>query len=266
MKDIEETSSDSKKEVANGFFETRRRMFWMPASLAGCAILGTAERVIANQLNKDPSMSGPMASAGNYLDWESFLKQCLPVAGELYKDSSAPGQEAYLHWLGSMISRVRTNNIPRAKKVGRFEKLEPAVTFGVSYRGQPFFIVEWELEPRAFLPPHCHPNASVCTVGLDGEAQIRNFEIIGQAPEFSSRKTFLVRQTHNEVVAAGRINTLSSTRDNIHTFQAGKAGARGIDISTLHGPDVGFSFLEIGGKPRDPEAGTYEAAWKGQSV
>ena len=260
MKELEETPDGTKREVASGFFETRRRMLWMPASLAGYAVLCSAERVVANQ-----SMAGPVVPAGNQLDWQSFLKQCLPVAGELHKDSSAPGQEAYLHWLASMISRARTSDIPRAK-VGRFGKLEPAVRFGPSYRGQPFFIVEWQLEPRAFLPPHCHPNASVCTVGLEGEAHIRNFEVIGQAPEFSSRKTFLVRETHNEIIAQGRINTLSSMRDNIHTFQAGNAGARGIDISTLHGSDVGFSFLDIAGKPRDPEGGIHEATWRGQSL
>jgi hypothetical protein len=164
-----------------------------------------------------------------------------------------------------MISRTRTSDIPRAK-LGRFEKLEPAASFGVSYRGRPFFIVEWQLEPNALLPPHCHPNASVCTVGLEGEAHIRNFEIIGHAPEFSSRKIFMVRETHNEIIAPGRINTLSSMRDNIHTFQAGKSGARGIDISTYHGPDVGFSFLDIAGKPRESKGGIYEATWKGQSV
>ena len=102
--------------------------------------------------------------------------------------------------------------------------------------------------------------------GLEGEAQIRNFEIIGETPEFSSRKTFLVRETHNEIIAPGRINTLSSMRDNTHTFQAGKNGARGIDISTYHGSDVGFSFLDIAGRPRDPDSQIYEATWKGQSV
>src|SRR5258706_2841775 len=164
-----------------------------------------------------------------------------------------------------MISRARTSDIPRAK-LGRLGTLKPEVSFGLSYRGKPFFIVEWQLEPLAFLPPHCHPNVSVCTVGLEGEAQIRNFEIKGEPPEFSSRKTFLVRETRNEIIAPGRINTLSSTRDNIHTFQAGKNGARGIDISTYHGPDVGFSFLDIAAKTRDADSRVYEAAWIGQSV
>jgi hypothetical protein len=255
---------ESLNEVSPGFFETRRRLIWLPTSLGGLALLGRIERVIASE----PSQSDPMARPGSpvaQLGWESFLKECLPVATELHKDSSAAGQEAYLHWIASVISRAQPAAIPRAK-VGRFGTLEPAVRFGVSYRGRPFFLVEWQLEPGAFLPPHCHPNASVCTVGLEGEARIRNFEIVGKAPEFSSREVFRVRQTHDEIISAGRINTLSSTRDNIHTFQAGKTGARGIDISTLHGPDSGFSFLDISGTPRDAESRIFEASWKGQSV
>lgn len=263
MENITETLEDSRKEIAPGFFETRRRMLWLPL-LALPVVFGRAGRAIANQVNRE----GPMAGANPNnagLDWESFIKQCVPVASELHKNSSASGQEAYLHWLGSMIARARISEIPKAK-LGRFGKLEPPVSFGVSYRGAPFFIVEWKLEAGAYLPPHCHPNASVCTVGLEGEARIRNFEVVGQAPEFSSRQSFLVRETHSELIAQGRINTLSAIRDNIHTFQAGPNGARGIDISTYHGPDVGFSFLDIGAKPREPEARIFEAAWKGQSV
>jgi hypothetical protein len=262
MNDI--TFEDPKIEAAPGFFETRRRMLWLPLFALPVAF-GRAGKLFAKQMNQEGSMAGSATIPQGPLDWESFLKQCLPVASELHKDSSASGQEAYLHWLASMIARARAAEIPKAK-LGRFGKLQPAVSFGVSYRGTPFFIVEWKLEPWAILPPHCHPNASVCTVGLEGEARIRNFEIVGQAPEFSSRQSFLVRETHNEIIAQGRTNTLSSLRDNIHTFQAGPGGARGIDITSLHGPDVGFSFLDIGVKPKEPEGRTYEASWKGQAV
>lgn len=261
MKNIVELSGDRKREVAPGFSETRRRVLWLPGSIAASIVLGRAGNIFGNEVSQETNLAPTVGQ----LDWGAFQKLCLPVAGELHKDPSAQGQEAYLHWIASMISRARESEIPRAK-VGRFGKLEPEVSFGVGYRGKPFFIVEWQLEPRAFLPPHCHPNASVCTVGLEGEARIRNFEIVGQAPEFSSSKTFLVRETHNEVIASGRINTLSSIRDNIHTFQAGKTGARGIDISTYHGPDVGFSFLRIAGKPRESEGYIYEAVWTGQDV
>jgi hypothetical protein len=75
-----------------------------------------------------------------------------------------------------------------------------------------------------------------------------------------------VHETHNEVIGPGRVNTLSSKRDNIHTFQAGENGARGIDISSYHGPNVGFSFMDIATTPKEPERLIFEAAWKGSSV
>jgi hypothetical protein len=251
-------------EITPGFSETRRRVLSVPASIAAAFILERAGVGFANEPVQERSAMKELNTDGG-LDWAAFLKQCEPVARELHKDSSAAGQDAYLLWVASNLARARASDIPRAK-VGRFGALEPAIRFGVSYRGKPFFIVEWQLEPGAFLPPHCHPNASVCTLGIEGEARIRNFEIHGDAPEFTSRKSFLVRETHNEIIAPGRINTLSAKRDNIHTFQAGKNGARGIDISTYHGPDVGFSFLELATTPREPERRIFEAAWKGQSV
>lgn len=260
MKSNNGTSQDS-KEVVPGFSEMRRWILSAPASIAAAVILGRAAVAIGSPSTATPSNS----DVGAKLDWASFLKQCEPAARKLHKDVSASGQEAYLHWLASMIMRVRANEIAHAK-VGRFGTLEPAIRFGVFYRGDPFFTVEWQLEPGAFLPPHCHPNASVCTLGLEGEARIRNFEVVGEAPEFSSRQTFLVRETHNEIIAPGRINTLSSKRDNIHTFQAGKTGARGIDISTYHGPNVGFSFLDVSSTAKEPERLIFEAVWKGQSV
>lgn len=257
---------DALTEVAPGFFETRRRILSVPAWLAGLAVLGRAEKTLASQEMTPSSPMAQTSSPAGRLEWESFLKECVPVAERLYKDPSAAGQDAYLHWIASMISRTQPGAIPRAKKVGRFGTLDPSLRFGVSYSGKPFFVVEWQMDPGAFLPPHCHPNASVCTLGIEGEARIRNYDVIGDAPEFTSRQTFRVRETHDEIISAGRINTLSSKRDNIHSFQAGKSGALGIDIGTLHGPDVGFSFLELSGKPADAEQRSFDAIWKGSSV
>jgi hypothetical protein len=252
----------AEKELALNAKIARRRLLWLSA-LTGAAIFGRAPQIAArgmSQIDSNKTIADKIQNAID-LGWDDFLKQCVPVAEELHRDSSKSGQEAYLYWLASMSARLRLKEAPRAK-LGRFGTLDPPVHFGRSFRGNPFFIVEWWLEPGAFLPPHCHPNASVCTLGLEGEARIRNFEIVGDAPEFSSKQSFQVRETHNEIIAPGRLNTLSAFRDNIHTFQAGKQGARGLDISTYHGPDVGFSFLDIGDRARDAERRIYEAAWK----
>ncbi|MGH9752039.1 MAG: hypothetical protein ACREA2_04590 [Blastocatellia bacterium] len=252
----------AEKELVSDAAITRRRLLWLSA-LTGAAIFGRPPQIAAQSMTKIDSDKTIVNKNQNAVDlgWDDFLKQCVPVAEELHRDPSKSGQDAYLYWLASMIARLRLKDLPRAK-LGRYGTLDPPVSFGRSFRGKPFFIVEWRLEPGAILPPHCHPNASVCTLGIEGEARIRNFEIVGDAPDFSSKQAFQVRETHNEIIAPGRLNTLSALRDNIHTFQAGKQGARGIDISTYHGPDAGFSFLDINDKARDAERRIYEAAWK----
>ncbi len=236
-------------EVEPGLFIERRRLLWLPVLAA--AALVSPRLVLAKSRN--PTSDGTKT-------WDEFTKECLPTAVELHKDTTAAGQDAYLYWIASKAAQLNLATVPEAK-VGALEGLNPKVEFGVGFRGVPFFVVEWRMAPNAFLPPHCHPNASVCTVGIDGEAQIRNFEIVGDAPEFSSDKQFRVRETRQGLVSNGRIITLSARRDNIHTFQAGKNGARGIDISTYHGPNIGFSYLEIGKKALDEENHLFEAHW-----
>lgn len=194
------------------------------------------------------------------IGWDDFIKQVIPTAGELHKDFTAHGQDAYLYWMAAMAARLKLKSIPPAK-LFRFGELNPPIKFGVGYKGAPFFVVEWKMSPNAVLPPHCHPNSSVCTLGTAGETRIRNFQIVGDAPEFSSKKSFRVRETHNEIITPGRINTLSATRDNIHTFEVGKDGASGLDISTYHGPDIGFSFLNLNEKNADTGKKIYEALW-----
>jgi hypothetical protein len=237
-------------ECSTGTIIERRHFLWLPVM--------TAAALIAP---KSLKAAGTSAFIEGTLTWEDFIKDCLPKAAELHKDSSKAGQDAYLFWIASMAARLNLGTVPKAK-LGKYNDVSPAVEFGLSYRGVPFFVVEWQMSPHACFPPHNHPNASVCTVGIEGEARIRNFEIVGEAPEFSSHQKFKVRETHSGVISAGRINALSAQRDNIHTFQVGKDGARGIDISTYHGPDIGFSFLGIEEKnPIDREQKIFAANW-----
>jgi hypothetical protein len=64
----------------------------------------------------------------------------------------------------------------------------------------------------------------------------------------------------------GRIDTLSPDRDNIHCFEAGREGARGIDITSDHGGDGKFSFLTLDyRRPIDAEQRLFEATWTGRN-
>jgi hypothetical protein len=253
--------SEPATQVAEGFHIKRRQLLWLPMLTAASLVPFNLKTIFATPGQSGESDKPSAENQSAEVDWDGFMKQGVPAVQTLHRDSSARGQDAYLYELAHWAARLNLKTIPRAR-LAPFTPVNPAVHFGVSFRGVPFFTVEWWLEPGAVLPPHCHPNASVCTLGLEGDARVRNFEVVGPAPEFSSTQPFQVRETHNEVIAAGRINSLSAVRDNIHTFQAGKAGARGIDFSTYHGKDIGFSFLNIAAKPLDSERQVYEASWR----
>lgn len=248
-------------ELAPGVMVERRSVLWLPIAVAATFLFGRNSHLRADHGSRP---RGLIADEGR-LAWDEFLTQSRPLAAELIKDKSGPGQEAYLERLAALAVRLKA---APATRMGAFGKLNPKVEFGPSYRGVPFVIIQWRMHPNAILPAHCHPGFSVCTLGLEGEARLCNFEVEGDAPAFNSgsKKTFLMRETHSQIVAPGRISTLSPLRDNIHYFEAGPDGARGIDITTQYGGDGSFSFVAFEpDRPRDPRRRTFEATWKGMN-
>lgn len=239
------------EESVPGYAITRRMFCWLPLAM-------TASSAVAkgNPLQEPKKVDSPAADS-DVLTWAEFLHQVEGLGGVKFLGNQV---DRYVYRLASLAAQVQ--GVPAAR-VFPFASLQPPVYFGPSHKGAGLIIIEWKLAPGAVLPPHNHPNYSICTLGLEGEARMSNYEVVGAAPEFSSSKSFQVRKTNTQWMRPGVVNTLSPHRDNIHTFQAGKDGARGIDIGTLHGTDRGFSFLKLTEKPTDPTRDIFEACWIG---
>lgn len=253
--DIEPTMSSESPNELEVFPGVHERRYFLRASLAAAAAV-VALRATPRLFAQTP-LKETVAVRAEQLAWDDFLKQAVPVAQELIANPAFSVDE-YLYRIGSLATRLK--EIPDSP-LGPYKEVDPRVWFGPSFRGSPFFIIQWRMDPGALLPPHNHPNASVCTVGYEGAVRLRNFEIVGEAPDYAFTKTFRVRETRSETMTRGRVSTLSPSRDNIHCFQVGKEGGRGIDINTMLGKMGPFRFLDIGEKPLDPEMRTFEAAW-----
>ena len=194
-----------------------------------------------------------LAHAGEVLDWGDFVARG-PSLREAARAGTAPGIDAYLYTIAALA--VRLTGVPDAK-LFPFKPRAPLVSLAPIHRGVPLVVIEWRMEPGAVLQAHNHPGYSVCTLGLEGEAEMRHYQVAPDAPPFSSRVPFAVRKTRELVLGPRSISTLAPERDNVHTFTAGPRGARGIDIGTLHAAkDTGFSFLAIA-------PGEREARWDG---
>jgi len=251
-------SNDPAKEV-EVFPGIYGRRYFLRGSLATIAAVMALNAVPKSNFAQT-AIKATAAAGADKLLWDDFIKQSVPIAQQLIADPGFSVDE-YLYRIGSLATRLQ--EIPNSP-LGSYKTVDRRVWFGPSFRGSPFFIIQWRMEPGAVLPPHNHPNASVCTLGYEGEVRLRNFEIMEEAPDYASKKTFRVRETRIETLTAGRINTLSPMRDNIHCFKVGKEGARGIDINTLHGKINNFSFLDMSEQPIDPEKRIFEAVWNSQ--
>ena len=256
LSDITFFMSGAPTEESEIFPGVMERRYFLRGSVVTAAAL-VALGAIPKSVLAQGAANGPNMSGADRLAWDDFLKQSCPIAQQLLADTTF-GVDEYLYRIGSLATRLK--DLPDSK-LGSYAAVDPRVWFGPSFRGTPFFIIQWRMEPGAVLPPHNHPNASVCTLGFEGEVRLRNFEIVGEAPDYASRNTFRVRETRNEMMSHGRINTLSPSRDNIHCFRVGKEGARGIDINTLHGKTNNFCFLDMSEKPVDSEGRIFEATW-----
>jgi len=256
-KKIAELDSIAQEEAGSRpGYSIERRVFIRAAPMAIAALaLASPPRMFA----RDSMHSGPSAEDSK-LDFDDFVKQC-SVLARAAKQELNLNEEAHIFRLSEAASRLRLTSVPKAK-LGAFVGLDPPVEFGPLIVVAPLAIIQWRLAPGAVLPPHNHNPADVISLCLEGDCTVRHFEVVGTAPEYSSKETFLVRESRNDLLTPGRMSSLSTIRDNIHTFKAGKDGAMGIDINSILPGDKPFSFLDLAEKPREPQKRIYEAMWK----
>jgi hypothetical protein len=154
---------------------------------------------------------------------------------------------------GVLIDRLP---MPELKPAGAYA---PGVETGRIGRFGPCTIIRYRVAPGAGLPAHNHPNFSVVTIGLSGEAAYEQFEPAGPAPAFTSADPFKIRKVGDRSLIRGGVLTLAPQRDNIHAFTAGRDGAEFFDIISLHTKDEGFGNMRLKHPLRLGEVG--EARW-----
>jgi hypothetical protein len=250
---LSDSTSTEEEAIAPGY-EVERRFFIRAASIATAALAAPAN-VFARGV-----VASAVANVDAPLDFEGFVKECAELA-KIAQQEASLNEEAHIFRLSAKASRLLPASVPKGK-LGAFAGLSPPVEFGPLKIAAPLAIIQWRLAPGATLPAHNHNPADVISLCLEGACTVRHFDIVDSAPDYSSRKTFLIRESRNDLLMPGRMSSLSTVRDNIHTFHAGKDGAMGIDINSILPGDKPFSFLDISEKPRDLQNRIYEAVWK----
>lgn len=253
---LSDSTAPEEEAIAPGYV-IQRRFFIRAGSIATAAVaFASPARVFA----RDSETPGVLSYVDEPLDFDAFLKECAELAKTAQQEASL-NEEAHIFRLSAAASRLRRASVPKGK-LGAFPGLNPPVEFGPLKIAPPLAIIQWRLAPGATLPPHNHNPADIISLCLEGACTVRHFEVVHGAPDYSSKETFLIRESRNDLLTPGRMSSLSTVRDNIHTFHAGKDGAMGIDINSILPGDKPFSFLDIAEKPRDPQNRIYDAVWK----
>ena len=232
------------------------------------ALVIGAPAALACILSSQSALVAAMDATSSDIALQRFLDESLDRALQLKSDASAGGQDEYVTFLESAVTTIRNVSAEPLSQTS-WKGFDPGVFLGNSGRNRAFFIVQWRLAPGAFLPPHCHPRTSVCTLGLEGSSTLRHFEVPADAPSYRDDRSteFLVRETRQLDLTSGTTSTLTEHRDNVHLFEAGPDGARGIDVTTDYGGDGSFSFLEFDHRrPEIPAERAYRARWVGTNI
>lgn len=251
-----DSTSTEEETIAPGYV-IERRFFVRAASIATAAL---AFAFPARALARNAETRRDITSMDPVLDFEGFVKECAELAKNAQQEAGL-NEEAHIFRLSATASRLRLQSVPKGK-LGAFAGLNPPVEFGPVKIAAPLAIIQWRLAPGATLPPHNHNPADIISLCIEGACTVHHFDIVDRAPDYSSKESFLIRESRNDLLTPGRMSSLSTIRDNIHTFHAGKDGAMGIDINSVLPGDKPFSFLDVAEKPRDPQNRIYEAVWK----
>lgn len=188
------------------------------------------------------------------LDYDDFLKEVLPAARSLVKDTSPLGQDRYLHTLAAHAVRLVDLAPPELRENG------PGTSIEAHPGGDPFVVLHWRMEPGSSIEAHPHIYGNVVTLCLEGLAQVSNYEVVGER-DYDTKAGFLVRRTLTQWLTPGSVNLVNLDRNYMHAFRASKL-SRGLDITTRIREKRPTPSLVVGEPAQVSEPDVLRASWK----
>ncbi len=235
------------EEIAPGVILERRQFLSGLVGAAALSCLGLWPRQALAQ--------GPDA-----IEAAEAVRRLEPLAQRLL-EAEDPDEEEYLAEVATLLASIDPPAGALPRRRWRMDRLGG---------GRPVVLYHMRLAPGAIIPLHDHRAYNGVLLGLEGEVGCRNFEIVlpegseldlaaGEVPAKGSE--FLIRQTQESVLEAGSVSSLARVRDNLHVCEAGREGARLLDLFTYFSDEAGSHNVRWDTTPVDPERGLYRAEW-----
>lgn len=225
---------DGPVDVDDGVLLERRDVLKVSIGALALLSLGVPQRALSQEA----------ATADDAeLAWDALVKEAVPMAERLVS-AKKPNEEAYLARLAALVHRLKI----------------PAEDFEFRAK-RPLSVVQFKLKPGKGFAWHDHRDYNGLILCVAGEARVKSADVVGD--DSRPKGTFLIKQTMDARISAGRVSCLARRRDNIHDVKgAGDEGARLLDFFTFFDPGGRSAYLKVEEKAKDPEKGLYEATWQ----
>ncbi len=156
-----------------------------------------------------PGTAYARLSPADSISFEEFLAGVLPEAKRLVADVSAAGQDVYLKTLAEHA--IRLGDAPKPSWNDSGQSLPPGTFIGANGAPnggttEPFVVLHWRMDPGTRIEAHAHTYGNVCTLGLEGEVQVSNFEMLG-ARDFDVIVPFIARRTVLQSLGRGSVKS-----------------------------------------------------------
>jgi predicted metal-dependent enzyme (double-stranded beta helix superfamily) len=117
------------------------------------------------------------------------------------------------------------------------------------------------LKPNAEIRLHDHRDYNGVLLGLEGQANCRNFEFYERDDLPPRGESFLIREEASVLLSPGRVGTLARRRHNLHLVKAGPAGARLLDVFTFFSRGASSHWLKFDDTALPGKPDLFEVSW-----
>ena len=246
-----------RETVAEGVVLERRSLLRFSAATVAAGL--AASCAASGGPSSSPRASEPAPApepTDGTLDIAEFLAEMHPRA-KGFVASGGENEEAYLMAIGELMARLRTPTPTQTRSAMKtfHEGLGPEKAL------MEMMVLMFDLKPGKGFTHHDHRDYNGVILGVEGEAHVTNYDILGDTLVPPKGETFQIRQTRDDLILPGRFSTLGTTRENVHELTAGPDGAVVLDVFTYLVPGARSYFMEVAPEPRDPERRIYDASW-----
>lgn len=192
------------------------RRHFLRTSLPGFLGLGLALPSLTALATRANACNGRVPE-GAPINWDAFLSGVEREAAKQHLDSWS--EEGYIQQAAQLAARLNLKD-PELEKA--FLKAQRGlgngrVDFEPLEKQRDFHVTLLQFEKEESISHHNHPEMTGVILCASGEIEVWNYDLLGEREE---QDGVLLKETSHDLLAKGKVSTLTSKARNIHSLKA----------------------------------------------